>query len=58
MKVGQKSIVRWMSKWVSKAQDPAAKALTSKRLREIDSEQLRQVSGGSGGPSTLPNKGW
>lgn len=58
MKVGQKSIVRWMSKWVAKSQEPAANKRASKGLREIDSEQLRQVSGGNGGSSTLPNKGW
>ena len=58
MKVGQKSIVRWVSKWANKSQEPAGNKQAPKGLREIDSEQLRQVSGGTGGSSQLPKTGW
>lgn len=58
MKVGQKSIVRWMTKWVSKSVEPTSHKQASRSLREIDSDQLRQVSGGNGGSSQLPKTGW
>jgi hypothetical protein len=58
MKVGHKSIVRWVSKWATKSREPSATKQMPKGLREIDSEQLRQVSGGTGGSSQLPKTGW
>ena len=58
MKVDQKSIVRWMTKWVAKSAAPSSRRHGAKALRELDNEQLRQVSGGDGGSSQLPNKGW
>ncbi|MDH4061802.1 MAG: hypothetical protein OEU94_13400 [Aquincola sp.] len=58
MKVGQSPIVRWVSKLVSKEPARQVKRGRAAGLRVLDTEQLRQVSGGDGGPSQLPNKGW
>jgi hypothetical protein len=57
MKVGQNTIVRWVAKLVAKEPGSGAeKAATS--LRVVGSEQLRQVAGGSGSSTQLPNKNW
>jgi len=58
MKVGQKTIVRWMSKLVAKGNGRSTRKPSVPGLRELDTEQLRYVSGGDGGPNQLPNKGW
>jgi hypothetical protein len=58
MKVGQKTIVRWMSKLVANGASRSARKQYSAGLRELDAEQLRHVSGGNGGASQSPNKGW
>jgi hypothetical protein len=58
MKVGQSTIVRWVSKLVSKEPARRGKQGRTAGLRVLDADQLRQVSGGDGGPSLLPNKGW
>lgn len=58
MKAGQKTIVRWMSKLVAKGNSRSARKLSTAGLRELDTEQLRYVSGGDGGSTQSPNKGW
>lgn len=58
MKVGQKSIVRWMSKLVATGASRSARKQCVVGLRELDVEQLRHVSGGNGGSSQTPTKGW
>lgn len=58
MKVGQKAIVRWMSKLVAAGASRSARKQYSSGLRELDAEQLRHVSGGDGGASQTPTKGW
>jgi hypothetical protein len=56
MKVGQKSIVRWVAKLVSPVGRRTAQRDASK-FQALDSEQLRHVAGGSG-TTTTPYKGW
>ena len=58
MKVGQKTIVRWMSKLVAKGNGRSARKMSAANLRELDTEQLRFVSGGDGGSSQSPGKTW
>lgn len=58
MKVGQKTIVRWMSKLVANGTARSARNQHSVALRELDVEQLRHVGGGRGGSTQSPNKGW
>lgn len=57
MKVGQKSIIRWVAKLVAK-EPSGAQRKSGDELRVLSADQLRQVSGGTGGSSSLPNKGW
>ena len=57
MKVGQKTIVRWMSKLVATGASRSVRKQSTAALRELDVEQLRYVGGGDG-TSQLPNKGW
>jgi hypothetical protein len=56
MKVGQKAIVRWISKRIAKRSDSLGKA--SAALREVDALQLRYVAGGDGGSTQSPNRTW
>lgn len=56
MKVRQSSIVRWVAKFVAK--DAQAPTVTARKVRTLDGEQLRHVSGGTGTTTQLPNKGW
>lgn len=58
MKVGQKSIVRWVSKVVAVGSGRPAHKAGSPSLRELDVEQLRYVSGSSGGSTLSPGKTW
>jgi hypothetical protein len=58
MKVGQKTIVRWMSKLAAKGTSHRQQKQFATGLRELDIEQQRHVSGGVGVASQLPNKGW
>ena len=58
MKVGQKTIVRWMSKLVAKGTSRSARKLSASGLRQLDTEQLRQVCGGLGDSTQGPNRGW
>ena len=59
MKVGQKAIVRWMSKLVTTGTSRSVRKQHTAGLREIDAGQLRHVSGGDGGgTSSTPTKGW
>ena len=58
MKVGQKTIVRWMSKLVATGAGRSNHKQQSVRLRELDAEQLRHVGGGNGGSTQTPYKGW
>lgn len=57
MKVGQKTIVRWMSKLVANGASRSVRKQSTAALRELDLEQLRHVGGGDG-TSQSPNKGW
>jgi hypothetical protein len=57
MKVGQKTIVRWMSKLVANGAGRSPRQQNSAALRELDVEQLRHVGGGNGS-SQLPKTGW
>jgi hypothetical protein len=57
MKVGQKSFARWISKLVAQSAGRSACKPMSAGLRELGAEQLRRVSGGTGG-SQLPKTGW
>jgi hypothetical protein len=57
MKVGQKSIVRWISQRVGKRSEPTMHKEALSHLRELEAVELRQVSGGTGSPS-LPKVGW
>ena len=57
MKVGQKSLVRWVSKLMAQGVSRSTRKATSAGLRELDVEQLRHVGGGNGQTST-PYKGW
>jgi hypothetical protein len=54
MKVGQKTIVRWIAKRAAKRGEGAVVRPSS--LRELSAEQQRQVGGGSGS-SQLPKVG-
>jgi hypothetical protein len=58
MKADQKTIVRWMSKLVAKGTGRSARKLSVSGLRQLDTEQLRQVCGGTGGATQGPNRGW
>lgn len=58
MKVGQKTIVRWMSKVAAKGASQLAREQSATKLRELDVEQLRHVSGGDGGSTLLPKGTW
>ena len=57
MKVGQKSLVRWMSKLAAKGASQSAHKQSVTKLRVLDVEQLRYVSGG-GGSTQLPKGTW
>jgi hypothetical protein len=58
MKVGQKTIVRWMSKLVANGTGRSARKEHSAVLRELDVEQLRHVGGGKVASMQTPYKGW
>jgi hypothetical protein len=55
MKVGQKTIVRWIAKRAAKRSEGAA--VPPAPIRELEAVQLRHVGGGDGG-SQLPKHGW
>jgi hypothetical protein len=57
MKVGQKTIVRWISKRVAKRGESAPGKTSTAQLRELSPEMLRHVGGGSGSTDS-PYKGW
>lgn len=57
MKVGQNNLVRWVAKLVAK-EPSSAKRNTGTELQALSADQLRQVSGGTGTSTSLPNKGW
>jgi hypothetical protein len=56
MKVGQKTIVRWIAKRAAKRGEGAV-VQPSPLLRELSAEQQRQVGGGNGS-SQLPKTTW
>jgi hypothetical protein len=58
MKVGQKTIVRWMSKLAARRAGRLGQKQSATGLREVTADQLRHVSGGDGGSSQLPKTGW
>jgi hypothetical protein len=55
MKLGQKTIVRWIAKRAAKRSEGVT--VQPSQLRELDTEQQRQVGGGNGS-SQLPKLGW
>jgi hypothetical protein len=57
MKIGQKSLARWMSKLVAQGAGRSTRKPMAAGLRELDAEQLRQVSGGLS-EAQLPKTGW
>jgi len=57
MKVGQKSLARWMSKLVAQGAARSTRKPMFAALRELDAEQLRHVGGGLSG-TQLPKTGW
>jgi hypothetical protein len=59
MKVGNNSIVRWVSKLVAR-QARRGRPASRSDAQELSAEQLRRVSGGDGAPSSQssPFKGW
>jgi len=59
MKLGQSSLVRWVSKLVAKEPPRQVPQVRAANLRVLDANHLRQVGGGGGGGSEQsPNKGW
>jgi hypothetical protein len=57
MKVGQKTIVRWIAQVASVGRSQADRK-QHVQLRELDAGQLRNVSGGTGGSTQSPGKTW
>jgi hypothetical protein len=57
MKVGQKSIVRWVAKLVGK-EARSAERKAGNELPVLSTDQLRQVSGGTGTSQGTPTKTW
>jgi hypothetical protein len=57
MKLVQNTFGRWVQRIAGKArvETPAQPA---RRPQEVDSRTLTQVSGGDGGSTSTPNKGW
>jgi hypothetical protein len=55
MKVGQKTIVRWIAKRAAKRSEATVTQPSS--IRELSVEQQRQVGGGNGS-SQLPKTTW
>ena len=57
MKQVQKTIGRWVQRIAGKtrAESPAQPA---RQPLELDAQSLRRVSGGDGGSTQTPNKGW
>jgi hypothetical protein len=56
MKVNQKAVVRWISKFAVKGANRSSGRPVRTALQELDSEQLHRVSGG-GGANQLPKVG-
>jgi hypothetical protein len=57
MKVGQKSIIRWVAKLVAK-EPSGAERKAGNELPVLNTDQLRQVSGGTGTSQGTPTKTW
>ena len=57
MKVGQNNLIRWVAKLVAK-EPSSAKRKAGSELQTLSADQLRQVSGGTGGSADTPTKGW
>ena len=57
MKIVGNFIGRWIQRRSRKAQD-AKQLQAGQRPQELDHRVLRQVSGGDGGSSQMPTKGW
>jgi hypothetical protein len=57
MKVAQSTILRWVAKLAGQPRGQA-RGTRAESLRTLDTEQLRQVSGGTGASTQGPNKGW
>jgi hypothetical protein len=58
MKVGQKTIVRWVSKLVATGAGRTGSKRSVDSLRELGADQLRHVSGGTGNSTQSPGKTW
>jgi hypothetical protein len=58
MKVGQNSVVRWISKLGADRASQSTRGLPSRQLHQLSAEQLRQVCGGNGSATSAPTKGW
>jgi hypothetical protein len=56
MKVGQKTIVRWIAKRAAKRNEGTG--LQPSPLRELSTEQQRQVGGGNGSTQLPKVGGW
>jgi hypothetical protein len=54
--VGQSSIVRLVAKLLGGSPRQARKEVGP--VHSLDTDQLRQVSGGNGASTQAPNKGW
>jgi hypothetical protein len=57
MKVGQKSIIRWVGKLFAK-EPQRSTSDTRSSLPTLDESQLRQVGGGTGNSTATPTKTW
>jgi hypothetical protein len=57
MKVGQNSVIRWISK-LGAASARSDRNLPAGQLQQLNAEQLRQVCGGVGASTATPTKGW
>jgi hypothetical protein len=58
MKVGQKTVVRWIAKRLGKRGAPVAPTTAACSEHVLDSEILRHVAGGSGQSTSSPGKTW
>lgn len=59
MKASQKAIGRWLSSIVAKSTSQSFQQQPHAAVRELSGEQLRQVSGGTGGGSAQgPKSTW
>ncbi len=58
MKIGQNSVVRWISKLGAIGASRSERGLPASQSYQLNAEQLRQVCGGQGSSTSTPTKGW